>query len=39
MKRAVAAGAVALAASVGLAAMADGQSGGAPESGTFTHGW
>ena len=37
MKRAVAAGAVALAASVGLAAMADGQSGGAPESGTFTY--
>lgn len=37
MKRAVAAGAVALAASVGLAAMAGGQSGGAPESGTFTY--
>jgi hypothetical protein len=37
MKRAVAAGAVALAASVGIAAMADGQSGGAPESGTFTY--
>jgi hypothetical protein len=37
MKRAVAAGVLALAASVGLAAMAGGQSGGAPESGTFTY--
>lgn len=37
MKKAVAVGAVALAASAGLATMAGGQSAGAPEAGTFTY--
>ena len=37
MRRAVAASAVVLAASAGLATMADGQDAGAPQSGTFTY--
>ena len=37
MKRALGVGAVALAVSAGVATVAGGQSGGAPESGTFTY--
>ena len=37
MNKAVAAGAVVVAAAVGAATVADGQSAGAPESGTFTY--
>lgn len=37
MRKAIAVGAVALAASAGLATMAGGQSAGAPESGTFSY--